>query len=112
MDIILGRASFGHQETGLGIEYNSFSYNSAVLIIKSTAMLRIALFHNENMCLVDAPYLDSYGQTDPGFMFNRRMFLNEFRHNDIKSLVIGHGIPSLIAKKMVNGDHAYRSSEF
>jgi hypothetical protein len=97
---------------GLASGIHLFPNLSAVIIIKSTAMLRIALFHNENMCLVDAPYLDSYGQTDPGFKFNRRMYLNEFRHNDLKRLVIGHGIPSLVAKNMLEENMAYRSREF
>jgi hypothetical protein len=44
---------------------SSSSNISAIIIIKSRthgAMLHIALFHNENGCLIDAPYLDSYGQ--------------------------------------------------
>jgi E3 ubiquitin-protein ligase UBR1 len=49
-----GECYMHSKSCGLGI--------GAVLIFTSSEMLRIVLFHNENACIIDAPYLDCYGQ--------------------------------------------------
>ncbi|KAG4028017.1 hypothetical protein MFRU_025g00820 [Monilinia fructicola] len=48
-----------------------------------------------------APYIDKYGEVDPGLRHSRQLFLNQKRYDALlRTVWLGHGIPSVISRKL------------
>lgn len=48
-----------------------------------------------------APFIDKYGEMDMGLRHGRQLFLNQKRYDSmLRSLWLGQGIPSFIARKL------------
>ncbi|KAL2060184.1 hypothetical protein VTL71DRAFT_9579 [Oculimacula yallundae] len=48
-----------------------------------------------------APYIDKYGEVDPGLRHNRQLFLNQKRYDALlRTVWLGHGVPSVISRKL------------
>ncbi|KAK3300001.1 uncharacterized protein B0H64DRAFT_313987 [Chaetomium fimeti] len=72
----------------------------------------IGLFINIRKCCVfylsrrsgsfsNAPYIDKYGEVDMGLRYGRQLFLHQKRYDSmLRSLWLGHGVPSFIARKL------------
>ncbi|KAI2628910.1 hypothetical protein GGS21DRAFT_228771 [Xylaria nigripes] len=72
----------------------------------------IGLFINIRKCAVfylhrisgsfsNAPYIDKYGEVDIGLRHGRQLYLSQKRYDSmIRSLWLGHGIPSYISRKL------------
>ncbi|KAK5987326.1 E3 ubiquitin-protein ligase ubr1-like protein [Cladobotryum mycophilum] len=60
----------------------------------------VYLFHRSGS-YTPAPYIDKYGETDPQLRHGRQLFLNQKRYDSmIRTTVLGHGVPSLISRKL------------
>lgn len=58
------------------------------------------LFHKSGSWTV-APYIDKYGEVDPGLRHMRQLFLNQKRYDALfRSTWLSHGIPSIISRKL------------
>ncbi|TQS37870.1 hypothetical protein Golomagni_01641 [Golovinomyces magnicellulatus] len=72
----------------------------------------IALFLNIRKCCVFyahnisgswmvAPYINKYGEVDPGLRHSRQLFLNQKRYDALlRTVWLSHGIPSVISRKL------------
>ncbi|KAI1004495.1 E3 ubiquitin-protein ligase [Podosphaera aphanis] len=72
----------------------------------------IALFLNIRKCCVFyahnisgswmvAPYINKYGEVDPGLRHSRQLFLNQKRYDALlRNVWLGHGIPSVVSRKL------------
>ncbi|KIN04673.1 hypothetical protein OIDMADRAFT_156853 [Oidiodendron maius Zn] len=49
---------------------------------------------------VVAPYIDKYGEVDPGLRHNRQLYLNQRRYDALRNQWLCHGIPSVISRKL------------
>ncbi|KAJ5038651.1 uncharacterized protein L3040_006331 [Drepanopeziza brunnea f. sp. 'multigermtubi'] len=48
-----------------------------------------------------APYIDKYGEVDPGLRHNRQLFLNQKRYDVLlRTSWLSHGVPSVISRKL------------
>ncbi|CZT47197.1 related to ubiquitin--protein ligase [Rhynchosporium secalis] len=48
-----------------------------------------------------APYIDKYGEVDPGLRHSRQLFLNQKRYDALlRTVWLGHGVPSVISRKL------------
>ncbi|ESZ90830.1 hypothetical protein SBOR_8775 [Sclerotinia borealis F-4128] len=48
-----------------------------------------------------APYIDRYGEVDPGLRHSRQLFLNQKRYDALlRTVWLGHGVPSVISRKL------------
>ncbi|KAI9646493.1 E3 ubiquitin-protein ligase ubr1 [Ciborinia camelliae] len=48
-----------------------------------------------------APYIDKYGEVDPGLRHSRQLFLNQKRYDALlRTVWLSHGIPSVISRKL------------
>ncbi|OWP04931.1 hypothetical protein B2J93_6977 [Marssonina coronariae] len=72
----------------------------------------IGLFINIRKCCIyyvyhisgswmTAPYIDKYGEVDPGLRHSRQLFLNQKRYDALlRTVWLGHGVPSIISRKL------------
>ncbi|KAK1755170.1 E3 ubiquitin-protein ligase [Echria macrotheca] len=72
----------------------------------------IGLFINIRKCCVfylhrmsgsftNAPYIDKYGESDMGLRHGRQLFLHQKRYDSmLRNLWLGHGVPSLISRRL------------
>ncbi|CAG8956763.1 hypothetical protein HYFRA_00011152 [Hymenoscyphus fraxineus] len=48
-----------------------------------------------------APYIDRYGEVDPGLRHSRQLFLNQKRYDALlRTVWLSHGVPSVISRKL------------
>ncbi|KAF7875301.1 hypothetical protein EAF04_002473 [Stromatinia cepivora] len=48
-----------------------------------------------------APYIDKYGEVDPGLRHSRQLFLNQKRYDALlRTVWLNHGVPSVISRKL------------
>lgn len=48
-----------------------------------------------------APYIDRYGEADPGLRHGRQLYLNTKRYDALlRTIWLSHGIPSVISRKL------------
>lgn len=48
-----------------------------------------------------APYIDKYGEVDPGLRHSRQLFLNQKRYDALlRTVWLSHGVPSVISRKL------------
>ena len=48
-----------------------------------------------------APYIDKYGEVDPGLRHSRQLFLNQKRYDVLlRTAWLTHGVPTFIARKL------------
>jgi E3 ubiquitin-protein ligase UBR1 len=48
-----------------------------------------------------APYVDKYGEVDPGLRHSRQLFLNQKRYDALlRTVWLSHGVPSVISRKL------------
>ncbi|KAF7926095.1 uncharacterized protein EAE97_010395 [Botrytis byssoidea] len=48
-----------------------------------------------------APYIDKYGEVDPGLRHSRQLFLSQKRYDALlRTVWLGHGVPSVISRKL------------
>ncbi|KOS20136.1 E3 ubiquitin-protein ligase ubr1 [Escovopsis weberi] len=60
----------------------------------------VYLFHKSGSYTA-VPYIDRYGETDHLLRHGRQLFLNQKRYDHmIRNLVLSHGVPSLISRKL------------
>lgn len=58
------------------------------------------LYHTSGSWMV-APYIDKYGEVDPGLRHSRQLFLNQKRYDALlRTVWLGHGVPSVISRKL------------
>ncbi|TAQ84978.1 hypothetical protein B7494_g6686, partial [Chlorociboria aeruginascens] len=58
------------------------------------------LYHISGSWMV-APYIDRYGEVDPGLRHQRQLFLNQKRYDALlRTVWLGHGVPSVISRKL------------
>ncbi|KAG9237492.1 hypothetical protein BJ875DRAFT_369880 [Amylocarpus encephaloides] len=58
------------------------------------------LYHLSGSWMV-APYIDRYGEVDPGLRHSRQLFLNQMRYDALlRTVWLSHGIPSVISRKL------------
>ncbi|TVY57083.1 E3 ubiquitin-protein ligase ubr11 [Lachnellula cervina] len=58
------------------------------------------LYHQSGSWMV-APYIDKYGEVDPGLRHSRQLFLNQKRYDALlRTVWLSHGIPSVISRKL------------
>ncbi|KAH8647589.1 hypothetical protein BGZ60DRAFT_391131 [Tricladium varicosporioides] len=58
------------------------------------------LYHTSGSWMV-APYIDKYGEVDPGLRHSRQLFLNQKRYDALlRTVWLSHGIPSVISRKL------------
>ena len=51
-----------------------------------------------------APYIDKYGEVDPGLRHNRQLYLNQHRYDRlIREVWLGSGVPSVVSRKLEGG---------
>ncbi|CAB4385880.1 unnamed protein product [Rhizophagus irregularis] len=67
------------------------------LLVKKCVIL---LLHVDNGCFMNAPYLDTHGETDLGLKRGRPQFLNQKRYDEIRKLWLTHGVPIHVARKI------------
>jgi E3 ubiquitin-protein ligase UBR1 len=61
----------------------------------------ILYLHDNHGSFAIAPYLDAHGETDWGLRRSNQLFLNQRRYDALlRSVWLGHGIPSFIARKL------------
>ncbi|TPX37695.1 hypothetical protein SmJEL517_g00734 [Synchytrium microbalum] len=68
------------------------------LIIKRAAVM--VLRSNNRGCMVNSPYLDAHGEEDPGFRRGKPVFLNAKRYDELRKLVVSHGVSKHIARRL------------
>ncbi|KAI6249561.1 E3 ubiquitin-protein ligase ubr11 [Erysiphe necator] len=57
--------------------------------------------HNTSGSWTVAPYINKYGEVDPGLRHSRQLFLNQKRYDALlRSVWLSHGIPSIISRKL------------
>ena len=85
-----------------------------LLLTRSTnrCQKNVGLFINIRKCCVfylsrlsgsfsNAPYIDKYGEVDMGLRYGRRLFLHQKRYDSmLRTLWLGHGVPSFISRKL------------
>ncbi|KAH7364695.1 hypothetical protein BKA65DRAFT_491879 [Rhexocercosporidium sp. MPI-PUGE-AT-0058] len=58
------------------------------------------VYHTSGSWMV-APYIDKYGEVDPGLRHSRQLFLNQKRYDALlRTVWLGHGVPSVISRKL------------
>ncbi|KAF4634958.1 hypothetical protein G7Y89_g3131 [Cudoniella acicularis] len=58
------------------------------------------LYHTSGSWMV-APFIDKYGEVDPGLRHSRQLFLNQKRYDALlRTVWLSHGIPSVISRKL------------
>ncbi|RDL34795.1 ClpS-like protein [Venustampulla echinocandica] len=58
------------------------------------------LYHMSGSWMV-APYIDRYGEVDPGLRHSRQLFLNQKRYDALlRTVWLSHGIPSVISRRL------------
>lgn len=61
----------------------------------------VLYLHNRNGSFNPAPYLDRYGEPDPGLRRGRQLFLNQKRYDALyRNVWLQQGIPTMIARKL------------
>ncbi|KAI4115856.1 MAG: hypothetical protein LQ345_003622 [Seirophora villosa] len=61
----------------------------------------VLFIHDSNGSWHNAPYLDQYGEVDPGLRHNRQLFLNQRRYDALlRNVWLQHGIPTAISRKL------------
>lgn len=61
----------------------------------------VLFIHDSNGSWHNAPYLDQYGEVDPGLRHNRQLFLNQRRYDALlRNVWLQHGIPTTISRKL------------
>ncbi|PQE29266.1 E3 ubiquitin- ligase ubr1 protein [Rutstroemia sp. NJR-2017a BBW] len=57
--------------------------------------------HQQSGSWMVAPYIDKYGEVDPGLRHSRQLFLNQKRYDALlRTVWLGHGVPSVISRKL------------
>ncbi|SZF02973.1 unnamed protein product [Blumeria hordei] len=57
--------------------------------------------HNTSGSWMVAPYINQYGEVDPGLRHSRQLFLNQKRYDALlRNVWLSHGIPSIISRKL------------
>lgn len=57
--------------------------------------------HNTSGSWTVAPYINKYGEVDPGLRHSRQLFLNQKRYDALlRTVWLSHGIPSIISRKL------------
>lgn len=61
----------------------------------------VLYLHGRNGSFNPAPYLDRYGEPDPGLRRGRQLFLNQKRYDALyRNVWLQQGIPTMIARKL------------
>ena len=61
----------------------------------------VLYLHAGNGSWTNAPYLDKYGEADPGLRRNRQLFLNQKRYDALlRNVWLQHGVPTMISRKL------------
>lgn len=61
----------------------------------------VLYLHNQNGSWNLAPYLDKYGESDPGLRHGRQLSLNQKRYDALfRNVWLSLGIPTMIARKL------------
>ncbi|KAL8907043.1 MAG: hypothetical protein Q9207_001655 [Kuettlingeria erythrocarpa] len=61
----------------------------------------VLFLHDRNGSWHNAPYLDQYGEVDPGLRHSRQLFLNQRRYDALlRNVWLNHGIPTTISRKL------------
>jgi len=61
----------------------------------------VLYLHNRNGSWNFAPYLDKYGEPDPGLRRGRQLYLNQKRYDGLfRTVWLQQGIPTTIARKL------------
>ncbi|KAM3077282.1 E3 ubiquitin-protein ligase ubr1 [Clarireedia jacksonii] len=57
--------------------------------------------HQQSGSWMVAPYIDKYGEVDPGLRHSRQLYLNQKRYDALlRTVWLGHGVPSVISRKL------------
>jgi E3 ubiquitin-protein ligase UBR1 len=92
--------------------FPDLDYTNITPFLCNRCQKNIGLFINIRKCCVfylsrrsgsfsHAPYIDKYGEVDMGLRYGRQLFLHQKRYDSmLRSLWLGHGVPSFIARKL------------
>jgi E3 ubiquitin-protein ligase UBR1 len=61
----------------------------------------IYYLHHVSGSWMVAPYIDKYGEVDPGLRHGRQLYLHQKRYDALlRTVWLQHGIPSVISRKL------------
>lgn len=78
-----------------------FSCGVDIGIFLNIRKCTVLYLHNKNGSWNLAPYLDKYGESDPGLRRGRQLYLNQKRYDALfRNVWLTQGIPTMIARRL------------